>query len=63
MRVEGGKKEKKTVKRLLKFFWVLLSLESIQGRQRLSASENGTPHANCDFAFIVRKTEASQCIR
>lgn len=60
-----GKKTRERKKKWndLKFFWVLLSLESIQGRQRLSASENGTRHANCDFAFIVRKTQASQCIR
>lgn len=38
---------------------VLLSPESIQGKAEALCIGNGTQHANCDFAFIVRKTQAS----
>lgn len=51
----GGKESDETFKVPL---CVVLPLESIQGRQRLSALENGT-RAFCDFALIVRKTLAS----
>lgn len=58
----GGEKKKKRARRVKLLTGCYCPWRVFKAGKGSLEKENGTLHANCDFAFIVRKTQASQCI-
>lgn len=61
-RSQEDKREKKKARRVKLLTGCYCPWRVFKAGEGSLEKENGTLHANCDFAFIVTKTQASQCI-